>query len=85
VLVVMAATLVFNRNGLFAIASLERTADRTRSSIDSLGGVVDSLRTEVQALQTDSVFMEKAVREVLGWGRPGEFIIRIVSPGEGGS
>lgn len=78
---ILAFALVFNRHGLLAIAGLEREFESTRDSVDSLRADVDSLRLQTVMLQTDSAFIEKAVREILGWGRPGEFIIRI--PREG--
>lgn len=85
VIVVLAASLVFNRNGLIAIVSLLHTTDTLRVTIDSLRNQADSLREETIRLQSDSAFMEKAVREILGWGRPDEFVIRIVEPVEEGS
>lgn len=82
VIAVLAASLVFNRNGLMAVVSLLHSSDTLRASIDSLRHQADSLREETIRLQSDSAFMEKAVREILGWGRPDEFIIRIVEPSE---
>jgi len=85
VVVVLALSLVFNRNGLIAISDLKGSIDMTQRSIDTLSRRVDSLRTETDGLQSDSEYIEKAVREVLGWGRPDEFVIRIVSDGPEGT
>jgi cell division protein FtsB len=76
----MVAALLFNSNGLLAIARLMNQRRDTSMAIDSLTGVIDSLRTEIEMLRVDSAYMEKVVREILGWGRPGELIIRFVPP-----
>lgn len=38
------------------------------------------MREAMDALQTDSMALERAVREQLGWGRTNEVIFRFVSP-----
>jgi cell division protein FtsB len=75
---VLALALLFNRNGLLAISQLQRMQESETRSIDTLSREVDSLRIETGRLQGDSAFIEKAVREILGWGRPDEFVIRII-------
>ena len=62
-----------------------RERRETSAEIDSLATVIDSLRTEAEMLRTDSAYMEKVVREILGWGRPGELIIRFMQPDTAGS
>jgi len=39
----------------------------------------------VERLRTDSAYVERMIREILGWGRPGEMIIRFqgLPPGRG--
>lgn len=74
------AALLFNSNGLLAIAGLMKQRSETSREIDSLTVVLDSLRTEAEMLRSDSAYMERVVREVLGWGRPGELIVRFVRP-----
>lgn len=75
---VLALALLFNRSGLLAISRMQETLEAEGRSIDSLEREVDSLRIETGRLQSDSAFIEKAVREILGWGRPDEFVIHIV-------
>lgn len=80
----LALSLLLNRNGLLAISGLQRSLEATGRSLDTLNAEVDSLRLETARLQSDSEFIEGAVREVLGWGRPDEFVIHIVDrDGEG--
>jgi cell division protein FtsB len=74
--------LLFNRNGFLAISRLMNERSAVSTEIDSLTTVIDSLHMEIEMLQTDSATMERVVREILGWGRPGEVIIRFV-PSEG--
>jgi cell division protein FtsB len=83
--VVLALSLLLNRNGLLAISGLQGSLDETQRSLDSLSREVDSLQLETARLQTDSQFIEKAVREVLGWGRPDEFVIHILGAGPEGT
>jgi len=76
VLVIVAAILVFNRHGFIAVADLKADVDRIALSIDSLQTELDSLESEIDRLSSDSLYLEKMVREILGWGRTGEHIIR---------
>jgi len=52
----------------------------TEREIDSRAALLDSLEECARRLTTDSLFMETRVREVLGWGRPDEHIVRFVEP-----
>ena len=80
VFVLVVAFLVFNRHGFIALAALREEGDRVTCSIDSLQLQIDSLETEIARLRSDSVYIERMVREILGWGREGEQIIRFVTP-----
>ena len=76
VFVLIAAILVFNRHGFIALAGLKGDVDRISLSIDSLRAEIDSLELEIELLQSDSVYLERMVREILGWAREGEHIVR---------
>ena len=76
VFVIVAAILVFNRHGFIALSGLKGDVDRISLSIESLHAEIDSLELEIQLLQSDSIYLEKMVREILGWGREGEHIVR---------
>ncbi len=78
--VVVALVLVFNPDGLLSIGDLEDRMEAGSDRIDSLEAIRDSLREEVGLLAGDSARIEQAVREILGWGRPGEFLVRFVAP-----
>ncbi len=75
-----AALLLFNRNGFLANRRLELRMSETRMEVESLRAKLDSLETVVVRLENDSAYLEARVREVLGWGRPGEHIVRFVEP-----
>lgn len=80
VLVIVVAILVFNRHGFIALAGLKGDVDRISRSIDSLQAEIDSLESEIEQLMSDSLYLEKMVREILGWGREGESIVRFSIP-----
>ncbi len=77
---VAGAILLFNRNGFMAITEMERRIETVQSVNDSLAREIDSLNNVIYLLENDSLYMEKRVREILGWGREGEFIIRFTEP-----
>lgn len=72
----LAVFVIFNRNGVLNYLSLRRETENLRREVDSLEAVRDSLAVEVERLMTDSAYIERMIREILGWGRPGEMIIR---------
>jgi len=80
VFVIVAAIILFNRHGFFALAGLKGDVDRISLSIDSLRADIDSLESEIQQLRNDSLYLERMVREILGWGREGEYIVRFAEP-----
>jgi len=82
--VLIVAALVFNRNGFIALGELRDEIDRVSGSIDSLETQIDELELDLERLSSDSVYMEQMVREILGWGREGEFIVRFVPPDSAG-
>ena len=81
----LAVFVIFNRNGVLNYLSLRRETRNLRREVDSLEAVRDSLAIEVERLRTDSAYIERMIREILGWGRPGEMIIRFqgLPPGRG--
>ena len=80
VFVIVVGILVFNRHGFIALAGLREDVDAMSLSIDSLRTEIDSLEAEIERLRSDSLYLERMVREILGWGRSGESIIRFVLP-----
>lgn len=81
VLLLMTAALVlFNRHGFLANRQLEVQMQETRRELEVLRTQLDSLELTVGRLQNDSVYLESRVREILGWGRADEHIVRFVNP-----
>lgn len=70
--------VLFNRNGVLALMRMRKRREAIEHQIDSLNMEVESLRTEIRMLRSDSLYMERKVREILGWGRPGEFVVRFL-------
>ena len=59
----------------------ERLASERR--ISQLRIEVENLHSEVEALENDPLAMERAIREVLEFARPGETVIRFVEHDNG--
>lgn len=78
VFVIVVAILVFNRHGFIAMAGLKSDVDSISLSIESLQTEIQALELEIERLKGDSVYLEKMVREILGWGREGEYIVRFI-------
>lgn len=79
-LLVTAALVLFNRNGFLANRRLQIQMQETERDLESRAALLDSLEECARRLAIDSLFMETRVREVLGWGRPDEHIVRFVNP-----
>jgi len=80
VFLVTGAILLFNRTGFMAIADIQEDVHTVKAENESLSDEIDSLDLVVYLLESDSVYMEKRVREILGWGRQGETVIRFMEP-----
>lgn len=72
--------LLFNRNGFMATTEMEKRTESVKTANEAISLEIDSLQTVILLLENDSLHMEKRVREILGWGREGEFIIRLMEP-----
>jgi cell division protein FtsB len=79
-LLVTFALVLFNRHGFLSNRQLELQMQETAREVNTLRTELDSLERLIERLQFDSLYMETMVREVLGWGRPGEHIVRFVAP-----
>ncbi|MEA3266343.1 MAG: septum formation initiator family protein [Candidatus Fermentibacteria bacterium] len=80
VFLVTGAILLFNRNGFMAITEIQDEVHTVVSHNELATAEIDSLNNVIYLLQNDSLYMEKRVREVLGWGREGETVIRFMEP-----
>jgi cell division protein FtsB len=81
VFLIAGAVLVYNRNGFMAITEIKGEINAVKAGNDLLRDEIDSLQLAVFLLENDSLYIEKRVREILGWGRPGEQILRFVESG----
>ena len=70
-------------SGLFKWFELRDELDESKKRISRLQHEVDDLRSEVEALESDPLAMERAIREVLKLARPGETVVRFVDQGDG--
>jgi cell division protein FtsB len=67
------------QSGIPTWLSLRREVAEAEQRIRALQRQNDALRGEVDALQRDPFAQERAVREELGWVRPGEILVRAPS------
>ncbi len=84
VFILVVVILVFNRHGFIALTKLRNDIENLSLSIDSLQQEVDLMNSEIEQFLSDSAYMEKMVREILGWGREGEHIVRFIRPDSSG-
>ncbi|MCK5784980.1 MAG: septum formation initiator family protein [Candidatus Sabulitectum sp.] len=80
VFLVIGAILLFNRNGFMAITDIQDDIHGVEMENETLITEIDSLHRIIYLLENDSVYMEKRVREILGWGRQGETVIKFMEP-----
>ncbi len=80
VFLVTGAILLFNSNGFIAITEIQEEVHGVVEGNRSLSADIDSLSLVIDLLENDSLYMEKRVREILGWGREDETVIRFMEP-----
>jgi len=78
VFLITGAILLFNRNGFMTINRIQADIDAVQRQNESLRVELDSLEEVIYLLENDSSYMEKRVREIMGWGRENEHIIRFM-------
>ncbi|MFO0416243.1 MAG: FtsB family cell division protein [Pseudomonadota bacterium] len=72
---VAAAFSFLSDDGFSRLATLNRSLEQQQRTNSKLTEGVQSLKREVQGLQNDPRTVEKAARNELGMGRPGEMIV----------
>ena len=80
VVLVSGAILLFNRSGFMAITEIQEDVHSIKAENELISNEIDSLNLVIHLLENDSLYMEKRVREILGWGRQGETVIRFMEP-----
>jgi cell division protein FtsB len=80
------ASALDERTGIPAWRRLRHDLTAAHARIEVLRGDIGALRGEVDALETDSFAVERAIREDLGLALPGETVVRLdarrAGPGE---
>lgn len=74
-LIVAAAFVYFfftGKDGLIGIYGLHRKTEAMQEEMRQLDREIDSLRTEIERLQSDTAYIEKIAREKLGMARENE-------------
>ncbi len=74
------AAILFGSRGLLHLRALTSEETAIRQRIGSLLVENQRLRTQLHALRTDDRYLERLVREQLGFVRPGEVVYRFPVP-----
>jgi cell division protein FtsB len=77
VVAVLAYAWLLPESGFPTWLRLRQEVTQAEQRIELLERQNHALRDEVVALQRDSFAQERAVREELGWVRPGEVLVRV--------
>lgn len=75
-LLLIAFTLIFTEKGFYSYYKMKNEKEQLQLEIDSLTRVNDSLKTEIELLQTSDEKIEKVAREKFGLVKPGEKIYK---------
>ncbi len=67
-------------NGFMAITEIQEDVHRVTATNRLVESEIDSLNQVIFLLENDSLYMEKRVREILGWGYENETVIRFMEP-----
>jgi len=76
-LVLCATSAVFGSGGLVQLRRLQAQQAHAEATAYTLAQHNARLRTHLQRLESDDVYLEKVVRERLGWIKPGELVYRV--------
>lgn len=56
---------------------LRQEVSQAEARIDALKRANDELEADLMGLRSDDFTQERAIRELLGWARPGEVVVRV--------
>jgi cell division protein FtsB len=71
---------VADARGFRRYLSLRQEVDSLQARNQSLAAQNEALREEIEALRKDPAALERAVREELGYVKPGEIVFHLESP-----
>lgn len=77
VLMLCAMSAVFGSGGVVQLRRLQAQQAGAEATAFSLADRNARLRQHLQRLETDDAYLEKVVRERLGWIKPGELVYRV--------
>jgi len=72
--VLVLLTAVFGEQGVLRVRHQKQERRLLEERVSSLEVETDGLRREVRSMRADPLSYEKAARERLGYGKPGEFV-----------
>src|SRR5215831_14549662 len=76
-LALCAWSAVFGSGGVVQLHRLQMQQQQAEATAFGLAQRNAKLREHVQRLETDNAYLEKVVRERLGWIKPGELVYRV--------
>jgi cell division protein FtsB len=79
VLALCATSAVFDRGGVVDLRRLQAQQAQAEAAAYDLAQRNLRLRDHLERLERDDAYLEKVVRERLGWIKPGEFVYRVTS------
>src|SRR5262250_512051 len=77
VLALCAVSAVFGSGGVVDLRRLQGQQAQAEAAAFTLAQRNAQLREHLQRLESDDAYLEKTVRERLGWIKPGELVYRI--------
>jgi cell division protein FtsB len=77
VLVLCAFSAVFGSGGVMALRRLQAQQLQAEATAFALAQRNGRTREHLQRLESDDAYLEKVVRERLGWIKPGEIVYRL--------
>ena len=72
----LALSLADRESGLIAWYEMHEELETSRDRIAALNQRVETLKSEINALENDPFAVERAIREELELARPGEIVVR---------
>ncbi len=76
-LALCAVSAVFGSGGVINLRRLQAQQLQAEAQAFALGERNARLREHLQKLESDNAYLEKVVRERLGWVKPGELVYRV--------
>lgn len=74
--------ILFNKHGILRLATLRQEQTQLNEQIIELQAKAESLRSDVNSLETDMAYIEQLAREKYRMVRRGEKIFRIIRNGQ---